>query len=243
MALTILAQMETNQVEESPVIVRTTSSASRHRTRKKSCDTSDFLQQAPDIQTKYYHKEIWTDENGNIFRGKKPVNNNECIDDKDKTKKILLFEIKIKRISAIDTTSETFRCRFHYYLTWLASKSEYDSYLLDSDNYIPSWIPKIELTNAAEIHKHIRGSNYSIKSNKSVGFNDEWRISRNYLGFDPFYGKWNRVRFEGDITFAEELELESFPFDCQDLSLYIKVEKDNIELCDVVLTITGDSST
>mmetsp|Transcript_9951 Transcript_9951/g.8944 ORF Transcript_9951/g.8944 Transcript_9951/m.8944 type:complete len:534 (+) Transcript_9951:61-1662(+) len=275
--LTVLAQMETNDVEQ-PVIVRTTSSASRHRTRKKSFDTSDFSYQVPDVRTKYYHKHIWTDDSGNIWSGKKPINkleienenagadNKETKDEEEqkveknqnvkestsanlknkkkkkaRIKKILFLEIKIKRISAIDTTSETFRCRFHYYLTWLASKEEYDAWESDRESYEPSWTPKVELTNAAEIHKHLRGSNYSIKSNKSVGFNDEWRINEKYLGFNPRYGKWNRVRFEADITFAEELELEAFPFDCQDLSLYIKVDKDPLEFCDIVpFPRTGD---
>ena len=43
---------------------------------------------------------------------------------KEDGKKILFFEMKIKRISEIDTSAETFRCRFHIYFTWLASKNE-----------------------------------------------------------------------------------------------------------------------
>ena len=152
----------------------------------------------------------------------------------NRIKKILFLEIKIKRISAIDTTSESFRCRFHYYLTWLASKEEYDAYLDDTDNYSPDWVPKIEWVNAAELHAVFQGSNFTIKSKRNVGFNNEWRISPKYLGFEARKGVWNRVRYEADITFAEELELEAFPFDCQDLSLYMKVEKDNIEFCDIV---------
>ncbi|ETO21467.1 hypothetical protein RFI_15736 [Reticulomyxa filosa] len=40
-----------------------------------------------------------------------------------------------------------------------------------------------------------------------------WDIRQEQLGFDPRQGYWIRVKFDGDITFAEELELESFPFD------------------------------
>jgi len=57
---------------------------------------------------------------------------------------------------------------------------------------------------------------------------NSWKESdENYtdlLGFDPNYGKWVRCRYEADMTFAEELELENFPFDCQDFTMYFKAE-------------------
>ena len=46
-------------------------------------------------------------------------------------KKIVFVEMKIKRISEIDTTRETFRCRFHYYLTWLCTKREFQNYSVE----------------------------------------------------------------------------------------------------------------
>ncbi|ETO33461.1 hypothetical protein RFI_03646, partial [Reticulomyxa filosa] len=36
--------------------------------------------------------------------------------------RLVFWECKLKRICDINTTQETFRCRFHYYLTWLATK-------------------------------------------------------------------------------------------------------------------------
>lgn len=225
--------METNQVQEPTLPRRTIKSQS------ESYDNSLNLSQnqIPTIEKKYFHCNIVRHDKM-VFRN---VLNN-CDDEKfvdvekekqQQVKKILLFELKIKRLSAIDTTAETFRCGFHYYLTWLASKAEFDSYNSDSANYVPQWIPKLEFANAIEIHEYIQGSKYSIKSNKSIGFGDEWEID-DYFGFKADLGRWNRVRFDADITFAEELELEAFPFDCQDLSLYIKVEKDTIGLCDIV---------
>jgi len=217
-------------------------SSNKGRSRAKSCDISNIVSKLAVKDTRYYHKDCWTDTEGNVFRGHQkeeikldePPSESAGKKKKERTKKILFLEIKIKRISAIDTTKETFRCRFHYYLTWLASFEEYMSFKSDRDQYVPEWIPKIELVNAAEVHENFRGSNYTIKSRKSVGFNDEWRIHEKYLGFDGRDGKWNRVRFEADVTFAEELELEAFPFDCQDLSIYMKVEKDCIDSCDIV---------
>lgn len=40
--------------------------------------------------------------------------------------------------------------------------------------------------------------------------------------FDPLKCRFIRTKWECDMTFAEELELQSFPFDCQDLSCIIK---------------------
>ena len=40
--------------------------------------------------------------------------------------------------------------------------------------------------------------------------------------FDPQKCRFIRTKLECDMTFAEELELQSFPFDCQDLSCIIK---------------------
>jgi len=235
----------TSLASMSPRLSRQPSGSQRGRSRAKSCDISNIVSKLAVKDTRYYHKDCWTDDEGNVFRGKNPnlkADEEAKLDEpagaekkkKSRTKKILFLEIKLKRISAIDTTKETFRCRFHYYLTWLASYEEYMSFQSDRDQYVPEWIPKIELVNAAEVHENFRGSNYTIKSRKSVGFNDEWRIHEKYLGFDGRDGKWNRVRFEADVTFAEELELEAFPFDCQDLSIYMKVEKDCIDSCDIV---------
>eukprot|EP00484_Ammonia_sp_Unknown_P001540 CAMPEP_0197021750 /NCGR_PEP_ID=MMETSP1384-20130603/2685_1 /TAXON_ID=29189 /ORGANISM="Ammonia sp." /LENGTH=538 /DNA_ID=CAMNT_0042449655 /DNA_START=39 /DNA_END=1655 /DNA_ORIENTATION=+ len=224
----------------------------RHHPRKKSFDTSDILWSLPEIETRYFHATTWKDENGNVFRGECPEQmkpeekQEETAQDTNtpkskkkkkkssRTKKIVFLEVKIKRISDIDTTSETFRCRFHYYLTWLASQEEFNLFEIDREHYSPDWVPKIELTNAAEIHQHYQGGNFTIKTNKSVGFANEWRIDQHHLGFHAWEGVWNRVRYEADVTFAEELELEAFPFDCQDLSLYMKVEKDSLDSCDIV---------
>jgi len=219
-----------------------TSPKNDSRLRSKSCDTSDILSKLAGRETRYFHKDIWTDCQGNVFRGRNPdfdqlqlpILSGGGKRKKPKTKKIVFLEMKIKRISDIDTSRETFRCRFHYYLTWLASSEEWAAYKADKESYTPEWTPKIDLTNAAEVHQHFQGSDYSLKTSKNPGFNDEWRIGPEQLGFPAKNGKWNRVRYEGDVTFAEELELEAFPFDCQDLSIFMKVEKDKIDSCDIV---------
>ena len=80
----------------------------------------------------------------------------------------------------------------------------------------PDWTPKIQWTNAVEIHEHFQDGRYQIKDVRAKGFGSHaWRIDSKYLGFDATLGRWNRVRYEADISFAEELELPAFPFDCQ----------------------------
>jgi hypothetical protein len=163
---------------------------------------------------------------------------------KRRAKKVVFFEIKVKRISAIDTTLEQFRCRFHYYLTWLSSKREVMHYYKNAKESRKEkekesdlgleWMPKIQWTNAAEVHEHFRDGDVHIKNSKMRGFCNEWQIECSILGFDPKKAYWNRVRYEADITFAEEFELESFPFDSQDFSLHMKVEKDCSDYCDIV---------
>ena len=80
----------------------------------------------------------------------------------------------------------------------------------------PDWTPKIQWTNAVEIHEHFQDGRYQIKDVRAKGVGSHaWRIDSKYLGFDATLGRWNRVRYEADISFAEELELPAFPFDCQ----------------------------
>ncbi|ETO20228.1 hypothetical protein RFI_16989 [Reticulomyxa filosa] len=67
-------------------------------------------------------------------------------------RRIYFVDMKIKRVSNINTTKEKFRAKFHYYLTWLATKEE--NYEKDNTHWKPSSVPYIEYINAIEIKKH-----------------------------------------------------------------------------------------
>jgi len=62
-------------------------------------------------------------------------------------------------------------------------------------------------------------------------------LPANVLGFDPRDGYWIRVQIEADVVFSEELELENFPFDCQDFTMSFELsqlpndEADLLPLC------------
>ncbi len=48
-----------------------------------------------------------------------------------------------------------------------------------------------------------------------------WNIKKD-LGFDPRMAFWISVKVENESTFFEELELGSFPFDCQTFTISMK---------------------
>ncbi|ETO26803.1 hypothetical protein RFI_10331, partial [Reticulomyxa filosa] len=92
----------------------------------------------------------------------------------DKTKKNMrkvFIDMKIKRLSDIDTTEEHFRVKFHYYLTWLATWTDYQDwkkfnhesdgvrqsntkkkYQKEGKSWIPSWTPFVEYVNAIDVY-------------------------------------------------------------------------------------------
>ena len=132
-----------------------------------------------------------------------------------KVQKLLFFEMKIKRISEIDTTNESFRARFHIYLTWLASQSEWEAFVECKKNktyFIPKWTPDLTFANAISFGTASMDSSerpeYKIKYGAESGaLNDKsWKIGEEVLGFKPWQGYWNRVKLEFDIRFAEEFE-------------------------------------
>lgn len=135
--------------------------------------------------------------------------------------------MKIKRISEIDTSAETFRCRFHIYFTWLASQSEcqqWDS-LKKGQEFKPKWTPTFAWSNGISLHPTDTGPiAFKIKDGWKAGSvrKGAWNIENDDFGFPPHEGRWIRVKYEYDIEFAEELELIAFPFDvcCFLLILY-----------------------
>jgi len=211
-----------------------------------------------------------------------------------KDRRIVFIDTKIKRVSDIDTNKESFRTVFHYYLTWLATYEEYQSYNAWEENekekkqtekasnvkkdygedksaWTPSWVPYIEYTNATEVTEQEQISEFKMKrgdhdsyglpkyevisrhkrSTSNLGNLDEpdpqlplisdkdkkklsWDIYMEQLGFDPRKGSWIRVQYEADVTFSEQLELESFPFDCQDFTMVLKLSKEGYEVADLL---------
>ncbi len=51
-----------------------------------------------------------------------------------------------------------------------------------------------------------------------------WDLDPSKLGFDPRMGYWIRVKCEGVYDFTELLELQSYPFDVQDFTIWQKLK-------------------
>lgn len=96
--------------------------------------------------------------------------------------------------------------------------------------WAPEWIPQVELTNAVNIHaKEESGKKYRIRDiYNSPSLDSSWNEQEvegfsDLLDMNPRKGRWIRCKYEYDVTFAEELELENFPFDVclSNVSVYV----------------------
>eukprot|EP01084_Bolivina_argentea_P293166 504175_1 len=126
--------------------------------------------------------------------------------------------------------------RFHMYFNWLPTEADYKSYYKASQEkkiqndptilmeWEPRWYPHLEFQNMIEEHtkdweEYPEEGCFRIQQFKDFGMKK---------GSEPLDGEWDctkakflRAKLECEMTFAEELELQSFPFDCQDLSCII----------------------
>jgi hypothetical protein len=163
-----------------------------------------------------------------------------------KGKRILLVDGKLKRISEIDTAAETFRARLHYYLTWLATEEEVEEYLKSKlprynkkgKDWEPAMVPNLTLLNYVDGEheadggcKVKKGSTFKNVTKMEISNpwpqdqvipKSSWDLPPEAIGFDPRQGYWLRMKFEVDASCAEELELEFFPFDCQDFGIHFQ---------------------
>eukprot|EP01083_Nonionella_stella_P108190 314369_1 len=160
----------------------------------------------------------------------------------------VFVSFKVKRVSDIDNVEEQFRVKFHLYFNWLPTYDEYLSYCETSDEELykwePRWYPHLEFMNQIEpIEPFPRWEEYPdegrFRLKRLKGFFDELCDDRTI--YDPnehhikniferkSIGEWNwkdayfiRGKYDVEMLLSEELELQSFPFDCQDLSIIMR---------------------
>lgn len=67
-----------------------------------------------------------------------------------------------------------------------------------------------------------------IIDGKNKNFPEDWGTLKNieYFGFNPANGYFVRSMWQCDCTFCEKFELESFPFDHQNLTIFIQSARD-----------------
>lgn len=157
------------------------------------------------------------DENENEIKTNRNNDNNEILFyfAQPHAKKRLLFRLAIHRVSNIDTMAETFQCRFTVNIIWLATKNEYLQYLTQNKGeYVPDWIPTsaIRLINGASYVTPQLSKAFKIKRGERIATKG-WALANDEMDFNPMHGYFNRARYEFELEFAEEFELETFPFD------------------------------
>jgi len=118
--------------------------------------------------------------------------------------------IAVHSISDVNTVEQTFNVHFHIYLTWEATQDEKEKYAKNPNEYKPTWTPKLEFSNHKELECEIE--DYSVKQI----FKKEKNIHAEDI--DNWF---NRVKHNYVLTCHETFELQNFPFDVQDLSIYV----------------------
>jgi len=116
------------------------------------------------------------------------------------------FKLDVLRVGDICTISQSFQVDLHLTMTWKAGP--YDNYLwLLSEKdplWEPQWQPRVYFPNAKQIGTFEYMANCDSKKYKTV-----------YVGNQL----WITVTLDVELMLTELFEMQSFPFDCQDLTL------------------------
>jgi len=116
------------------------------------------------------------------------------------------FKLDVLRVGDICTISQSFQVDLHLTMTWKAGP--YDNYLwLLSKNdplWEPQWQPRVYFPNAKQIGTYEYMANCDSKKYKTVWVGNEL---------------WITVTLDVELMLTELFEMQSFPFDCQDLTL------------------------
>eukprot|EP01084_Bolivina_argentea_P060062 109724_1 len=149
----------------------------------------------------------------------------------------------------VDDLNEQFRVKFYLQFNWIPSEQDYRSLYRASmesrqlnkpsilTEWTPEWYPHLEFENVIQQHSHKWRPNPKAPQKgpfRCVQYN-KWSYNRNddidamYKEYDFEKIKWFCAELECDFTFREELEIQSYPFDVQDLSVCMRIkEKDNM---------------
>jgi len=142
----------------------------------------------------------------------------------------------------IDQGKEAFRAKFYLQFNWIPTEKDYKSLYDAAKNaqqykkpelltaWEPSWKPTVVFENVIEMHRcewkphplipekgPFRQAQY-----KQWGKFRESDINVLYGEQDFSRIKWFCAELECDVTFREEFELQSYPFDVQDLSILFR---------------------
>eukprot|EP01083_Nonionella_stella_P012476 35403_1 len=158
--------------------------------------------------------------------------------------RVVFVAANVKRIYNINTDDETFNCDMVLSLTWLATKFDIKSFHSwanaaiqpngdDAGNlWTPSWIPELVFPNSVQQDMHYLGFEISLGNGPLLQYGGGWNPDID-LGFKPNNAYWIRGTLQASLMLSEELELEGFPFDCQDFRIFIR-GKTGHKVCDIL---------
>ena len=78
---------------------------------------------------------------------------------------------EVFRVSNIDTANSSFEAQFELQFTWLPSREDIEAWEQNKAEYTPSFIPKYNWTNAAEMELEMDSTGYEVLENGGL---DTW---------------------------------------------------------------------
>jgi len=143
----------------------------------------------------------------------------------------VFFAFKVNRVSSIDTSNSTFQMSFFIIFTWLMTVEDYKSYLSAKSRgqleaWEPPWKPTLKFTNCVdgnvgEWEEFPEEGRFRVITFEDFGQDRRQTVPDGQ--FDCRKARFIQAKLNCDMTFAEEFELHSFPFDCQDLTCSLGV--------------------
>ena len=136
--------------------------------------------------------------------------------EKKKEKIEVGVRLTVQNISEINTASQVFTCRFKIKLVWFASDEDIESWENGGKDNIewipPSFAPAIHWQNA------LTPPDISLKDERDRYYEIQKKLDKNSGRKICAYD------FSAIGTFTETFELKSFPFDIQDMSIFMKLQ-------------------
>jgi len=119
------------------------------------------------------------------------------------------FKLDVLRVGDICTISQSFQVDLHLTMTWKAGPYDNYLYLLSKKDPLwePQWQPRVYFPNAKQIGTFEYMANCDSRKYNTV-----------YIGNEL----WVTVTLDLELMLTELFEMQSFPFDCQDLTLEIQ---------------------
>lgn len=121
----------------------------------------------------------------------------------DCEQKVHIDLVYVRYIAAVDTVQQTFEIAMGLEMSWLASEGDIARYKKNKFDFVPDFVPNYEFPNAKsedrETRAHQDGARYKIIKDKG----------ESYVCMRPLVY----------LTCMERFELQSFPFDVQELTV------------------------